>query len=230
MIAKTPAPPYYAVIFSSIRTEGDNGYSEMSGRMEKFAAEQDGFLGMESARNALGITVSYWRDQDSIKNWRNHSDHSVARMKGRTDWYQAFKVRIARVERDYDFAGNQALLLKSLKPKLNDGNYVYCSVKDASDIKSGDILFQFKEQEGITLVLSQESADLLGLEYAFVASWITLEVYSSLEAAGLTAMFSKALSNKGISCNVVAAFNHDHLFVKKDDAMKAMAVLNDLSF
>ena len=103
MIAKTPSPPYYAVIFSSVRTEGDNGYSEMSERMVDLASKQDGFLGMETARAGMGITVSYWRDLDSIKKWRENIDHSVARRKGRSDWYKCFKTRIARVERDYAF-------------------------------------------------------------------------------------------------------------------------------
>jgi heme-degrading monooxygenase HmoA len=103
MIAKTPSPPYYAVIFSSLRTEGDEGYSEMSEKMVALAAVQDGFLGMESARAGLGITVSYWRDLDSIKKWRENADHSVARGKGRSDWYKSFKARIAKVERDYSF-------------------------------------------------------------------------------------------------------------------------------
>jgi len=103
MIAKTPSPPYYAVIFSSVRTEGDDGYSEMSEKMVALAAVQDGFLGMESARAGLGITVSYWRDLDSIKKWRENTDHSVARGKGRSDWYKCFKTRIAKVERDYGF-------------------------------------------------------------------------------------------------------------------------------
>ena len=103
MIAKTPNPPYYAVIFSSTRTEGDNGYSEMADLMVTLASQQDGFLGVESARNELGITVSYWKDLESIKKWREHSEHSIARKKGRSDWYQSFKTRIARVERDYGF-------------------------------------------------------------------------------------------------------------------------------
>lgn len=103
MIAKTPSPPYYAVIFSSIRTEGDSGYSEMSVKMIELASGQKGFLGVESAREGLGITVSYWQNLEAIKNWKLNTEHSVARKKGRSDWYQSFKVRIARVERDYDF-------------------------------------------------------------------------------------------------------------------------------
>jgi heme-degrading monooxygenase HmoA len=106
MIAHTPIPPYYAVIFTSTRTEGDNGYDEMAELMVKLASEQDGFLGVESARNDIGITVSYWRDLQSIQQWRKHAEHTIARNKGRTDWYSAFKTRIALVERDYGFERN----------------------------------------------------------------------------------------------------------------------------
>ena len=103
MIANTPAPPYYAVIFTSVKTVDDLGYSEMTEKMIELAQKQEGFLGIESAREELGITVSYWRDLESIKNWKNNLDHSVAREKGKTDWYSAFKTRISIVERDYDF-------------------------------------------------------------------------------------------------------------------------------
>jgi heme-degrading monooxygenase HmoA len=103
MIAPTPEPPYYAVIFTSVRTEGDNGYAEMADRMVELARQQDGFLGVESARNEIGITVSYWCDLESIRKWKEHMEHSVAREKGRKEWYQSFKVRIAKVERDYGF-------------------------------------------------------------------------------------------------------------------------------
>jgi heme-degrading monooxygenase HmoA len=103
MIAQTPTPPYFAVIFTSVRTDGDNGYSEISARMVELVKDQDGFLGMESARNEIGITVSYWRDLESIKKWRENMEHTFAREKGRSDWYQSFKVRIAKVERDYGF-------------------------------------------------------------------------------------------------------------------------------
>lgn len=104
MIAKTPEPPYYAVIFTSERTEIENGYAETSDRMVELAAEQTGFLGVESARNEIGITVSYWTDLASIKNWKMNAEHTIARETGRSDWYKAFKVRIAKVERDYDFS------------------------------------------------------------------------------------------------------------------------------
>lgn len=103
MISQTPTPPYYAVIFTSVRTEVDNGYSEMADQMVELASQQDGFLGVESARNEIGITVSYWRDLECIKKWHENMDHSVAREKGRKKWYQSFKVRIAKVERDYRF-------------------------------------------------------------------------------------------------------------------------------
>lgn len=103
MIAHTPEAPYYAVIFTSVRTEGDNGYAEMADRMVELACQQDGFLGVESARNEVGITVSYWRDLESIKRWKEHAEHSFAREKGRSEWYKSFKTRIAKVERDYGF-------------------------------------------------------------------------------------------------------------------------------
>ncbi len=103
MIARTPEPPYYAVIFSSTRTEGDHGYAAMSDRMIELAEKQPGFLGVEHARENLGITVSYWKDLESIKNWKHHAEHSIARQKGREEWYKSFKVRIARMEQDYEF-------------------------------------------------------------------------------------------------------------------------------
>jgi len=103
MIAETPIPPYYTVIFTSVRTQGDNGYAEMAERMLELAQQQDGFLGVESARNEIGITVSYWRDLESIRKWREHAEHTVAREKGRKEWYKSFKTRVARVELDYGF-------------------------------------------------------------------------------------------------------------------------------
>ncbi len=104
MIAQTPEPPYYAVIFTSIRTEGDNGYAEIADRMVELARQQDGFLGVESARNDIGITVSYWRDLEAIRKWKEHTEHSFAREKGRKEWYKSFEVRIAKVEREYGFS------------------------------------------------------------------------------------------------------------------------------
>lgn len=103
MIAKTPKPPYYAVMFSTIRTDIDEDYHKTAEEMERLAAEQDGFLGVEAAREGLGITISYWRDLESIKKWKNNLQHSEAREKGKKLWYKAYKTRIAKVERDYEF-------------------------------------------------------------------------------------------------------------------------------
>lgn len=100
-IAKTPKPPYYAVIFSSHRTEGDNGYGDMADRMVELAATQPGFLGMESVREDLGITVSYWESLESITHWKKHAEHLEAQRLGHKQWYSGFRVRIARVEREY---------------------------------------------------------------------------------------------------------------------------------
>ncbi len=102
LISKTPAPPYYAVIFTSEKM-ADEGYSEMSDRMMELSEQQDGFLGIESVREKLGITVSYWRDLESIKKWKMNTDHLQAQQKGRSDWYKNYKVRICLVERDYGF-------------------------------------------------------------------------------------------------------------------------------
>ena len=100
-IANTPEPPYYAVIFSSHRAEGDDGYGDMAGRMVELAAEQPGFLGFESAREGLGITVSYWESLESIASWKSNSEHSEAQRLGHEKWYSEFRVRVARVEREY---------------------------------------------------------------------------------------------------------------------------------
>ena len=100
-IADTPEPPYYAVIFSSHRTSDLDGYAEVAQRMFDLAAEQPGFLGIESVREDLGITVSYWSDLDSIKRWSEHAEHREAQKMGKEQWYSAYKTRIALVERDY---------------------------------------------------------------------------------------------------------------------------------
>ena len=120
-------------------------------------------------------------------------------------------------------------LLKSLKPLLNIGDYVFCIVLDLSIIDPDEIVLYFKEQEGTTVIIRKELADTLNLKYSFVASWITLTVHSSLEAVGLTAAFSSALSKAGISCNVVAAYYHDHIFLDTKHREKAMEVLLKLS-
>lgn len=100
-IAQTPPPPYYAVIFTSLRTPGDAGYAAMAERMVALAQQQPGFLGAESAREEVGITVSYWKDLASIRAWKAHAEHQVAQQQGRAQWYSAFTTRIAKVERDY---------------------------------------------------------------------------------------------------------------------------------
>src|SRR5690606_30697136 len=101
--AKTPEPPYFAVIFSSQRTDGDLGYSAMATHMVELAAQQEGFLGAESARDAggFGITVSYWSSEEAIKCWKANVEHLVAQQKGKSTWYEQFKVRVSRVERAY---------------------------------------------------------------------------------------------------------------------------------
>lgn len=103
MIAKTPKPPYYAVVFTSMRTEDDLEYAEMADKMIDLAEKQEGFLGVESVRNELGITVSYWESLEAIKKWKLHATHTEAREKGRSIWYKAFKVRICKVEHEYGF-------------------------------------------------------------------------------------------------------------------------------
>ena len=103
-IAKTKSTPYYAVIFTSIRTDEDNGYGNMADAMVEAAAEQPGFLGVESAREEMGITVSYWDSLESIAAWKQNSAHLLAQKLGRDRWYETYKTRICRVERDYDFS------------------------------------------------------------------------------------------------------------------------------
>ena len=101
MPAQTPPPPYYAVIFTTARTEGDNGYSEMAQHMEELAKLQPGYLGIESAREETGITVSYWKDLESIRHWKMNMDHVEARKLGKEKWYAEYKLRVCLVERDY---------------------------------------------------------------------------------------------------------------------------------
>ena len=100
--ATTPRPPYYAVIFTSVRTDGDNGYGETEKLMLELAAQQPGFLGFESARQEIGISVSYWSSLEAIKAWKEDLTHRQAQARAR-DWYQTFRVRVCRVEREYGF-------------------------------------------------------------------------------------------------------------------------------
>ncbi len=102
LIAVTPSPPYYAVIFTSLRTDtGVEDYTAMTAAMVELAAIQPGFLGIESAREGLGITVSYWENLDAITAWKRNAAHQVAQKRGREEWYSAFRLRICKVERDY---------------------------------------------------------------------------------------------------------------------------------
>lgn len=103
MIAKTPAPPYFAVIFTSIRNNDDEDYLETALQMEKLASQSPGYLGHESAREEIGITVSYWESLESIKNWKANLAHQVAQKLGKEKWYSQYKTRICKVERDYSF-------------------------------------------------------------------------------------------------------------------------------
>ena len=106
LIANTPEPPYYTVIFTSLRTEGDNGYGAMAARMEELASQQPGFLGIESAREQVGITISYWKDLESIRAWKANVEHLSAQRLGRKRWYSDFHLRVARVERAYAFTAS----------------------------------------------------------------------------------------------------------------------------
>jgi heme-degrading monooxygenase HmoA len=101
-LAQTPEPPYYAVIFTSLRKPEDAGYADMASRMLELAVAQPGFLGVDFARDThtgVSITVSYWKDEASIAGWRTHAEHRMAQAKGRAMWYSAFELRVAKVER-----------------------------------------------------------------------------------------------------------------------------------
>ena len=105
MVPDVPVtPPYVAVIFTSIRTSGDNGYAAAAQRMEELAAQQPGYIGIESARDAagFGITVSYWRDEESARAWKQVAEHAEAQRRGRDEWYESYAVRVATVTREYD--------------------------------------------------------------------------------------------------------------------------------
>ena len=103
IIATTPEPPYYAVIFTSQRTAGERGYGVMADRMLELAAQQPGYLGAESARDAggFGITVSYWVSEEAIRAWKANAEHQVAQEAGKKTWYAGFALRVAKVERAY---------------------------------------------------------------------------------------------------------------------------------
>jgi len=121
-------------------------------------------------------------------------------------------------------------LLRSLQPKLNPGEYVFCFVVELNKIQINDVVSIMREQEGFTVVVEKKIADQFKLSYSFVSKWITLTVHSSLEAVGLTAAFSSALANKNISCNVIAGYYHDHIFLPVEKADEAMEVLKKLAW
>ncbi len=96
--------PYYAVIFTSVRSEVEEGYPEMADAMMELAARQPGYLGVEHARESIGITVSYWQSLEAIADWKAQADHQLAQLMGRDRWYDQYRVRVCRVEKDYDFS------------------------------------------------------------------------------------------------------------------------------
>lgn len=108
MIANTPAPPYYAVIFSALQADDLEGYGEMAEAMVRLAFQQPGFLGVEHARDGLGITISYWKDEAAIAAWKANTDHQLAQKLGREKWYSRMAIRVAKVERAYGFAMDPA--------------------------------------------------------------------------------------------------------------------------
>jgi heme-degrading monooxygenase HmoA len=99
-----PQPPYYAVIFTSIRTTKDEGYARMAEEMMQLASQQPGYLGVEHARDRVGITISYWESLEAISQWKNQTDHILAQDLGKATWYSSYKVRICKVEREYGFS------------------------------------------------------------------------------------------------------------------------------
>jgi heme-degrading monooxygenase HmoA len=103
MLCALAKPPYYAVIFSSLRTGGDNGYGAAAARMEELAKQQPGYLGIDSARSEIAITVSYWRDMESIRAWKQQWEHAEVQRRGREQWYERYTVRVCRVEYEYEF-------------------------------------------------------------------------------------------------------------------------------
>ena len=124
---------------------------------------------------------------------------------------------------------NLQALISNMEPVLNEGEYVFSTVTDIDTIPRKDTVCEVKEKEGVTVILSIENAKKLGLPYTFVAAWITLNIHSSLDAVGLTAAFATELGKNNISCNVVAGYYHDHIFVDVKDKEKAVEVLWEMT-
>lgn len=120
-------------------------------------------------------------------------------------------------------------LIRNMHPLLQTGSYVFCTVEMSAVPPLDLVVGMFREKEGVTVIVEETVALQLGLCYTYVAAWITLQVHSALEAVGLTAAFSSALAREGISCNVVAGYYHDHLFVAKEDGERAVEVLKALA-
>jgi uncharacterized protein len=116
-----------------------------------------------------------------------------------------------------------------MTPVLNEGAYVFCSLSDAAQLQGMQPLGSFQEREGLSVILPRQQAEQLQLEIDYVAAWLTLEVHSALAAVGLTAAVAGALANAGISCNVIAGYYHDHLFVAHTDGSRALAILQQLA-
>jgi len=157
-------------------------------------------------------------------------------MSDQQDWF--FLYNLARendqqdlFNKEHHMAGETSLatLLRSMSPQLNAGEYVFCTLRDGQLPAGLEIIGSFREQEGLTVILKRSHAERAGFSFDYVAAWITLNVHSALEAVGLTAAFATALGQAGISCNVIAGYYHDHLFVGQADAERAMQVLRDLA-
>ena len=122
-----------------------------------------------------------------------------------------------------------SFLIQHLKPILNEGKYVFCHVQDMAPYKDIPVVGSFREEEGITLIVDKETADRLGLEYYYIGAWITLQVNSSLTSIGLTAAVSDVLARNRITCNMIAGYHHDHVFVDHTKADTALQLLRQLS-
>jgi len=124
---------------------------------------------------------------------------------------------------------NLAQLIANMEPVLNEGEYIFATVSDITSIPRSMTICEMREKEGMTVVLSKKDGESLGISSDFVAAWITLNIHSALEAVGLTAAFATALGDNDISCNVIAGYYHDHIFVALKDKEKAMKVLWDMT-